>query len=220
MKFKENLENWRKSIANSRYRVILIVSIVFCLLVSIGLARSYDAYEKRPGIEIQDPILSHFHALDISIPIFILTYGILLLGSMIALRHPNKTVLTLQSFAMMASFRLVTLFLTPFVPPAGIIPLQDPINSIFFYSGRANLNDLFFSGHTAVPFLFFFIFKNSKIRYIFLVLGILIGCGVLVQKIHYSIDVFAAPFFSYAAVGMARMFSSSFGLDREQSLSN
>jgi cell division protein FtsW (lipid II flippase) len=58
-------------------------------------------------------------------------------------------------------------------------------------------NDLFFSGHTAVPFLGFLLFKDSNIRYFFLISSIVLGATVLFMHIHYSIDVFSAFFITF-----------------------
>jgi membrane-associated phospholipid phosphatase len=69
-----------------------------------------------------------------------------------------------------------------------------------FYSGRVNLKDLFFSGHTAIVFLFVFIFTNPKIKWVFTIAGMIVGVLVMFQHAHYSIDVMAAPVFSYFSI--------------------
>ncbi len=58
-------------------------------------------------------------------------------------------------------------------------------------------NDLFFSGHTAVPFLGFLLFKNRKVKYTFLGASIIMAITVLLMHVHYSIDVFSAFFITY-----------------------
>ena len=58
--------------------------------------------------------------------------------------------------------------------------------------------NFFYSGHTAFPFLMALIFWDNKyLRYLFLVLSVFFGASVLLAHVHYSIDVFAAPFIVY-----------------------
>jgi membrane-associated phospholipid phosphatase len=58
--------------------------------------------------------------------------------------------------------------------------------------------DLFFSGHTGLPFLMALIFwKNKLLRYSFLFLSVFFGLIVLLGHIHYSIDVLSAFFITY-----------------------
>ncbi|MBI2069158.1 MAG: hypothetical protein HYT79_01030 [Elusimicrobia bacterium] len=59
-------------------------------------------------------------------------------------------------------------------------------------------HDLFFSSHTAMPFLASLIFRGRWIRLSFLGISILMASSVLLSRLHYSIDVFAAYFITYA----------------------
>jgi len=58
--------------------------------------------------------------------------------------------------------------------------------------------NFFYSGHTGFPVLLALIFWDNKLlRYVFMVLSVLFGLSVLLAHVHYSIDVFAAPFIVY-----------------------
>jgi uncharacterized membrane protein (DUF4010 family) len=48
--------------------------------------------------------------------------------------------------------------------------------------------------------LFFFVAENRFIRMGLLVLAIMIGSLILLQHVHYVMDVVAAPFFSFLAI--------------------
>jgi hypothetical protein len=75
----------------------------------------------------------------------------------------------------------------------GIPPNTFPTQSFFTQGG-----DLFFSGHTALPFMAALVFwENKKARISFLLLSLIMAAEVLVGRHHYSIDVFSAPFFAY-----------------------
>lgn len=82
-------------------------------------------------------------------------------------------------------------------PPAGLIPLADPITNQF-YGQRYITHDLFFSGHTTTVFLIFLCLKKKTDRIYALSASILLGILLLVQHVHYTIDVLAAPVFTYA----------------------
>ena len=58
---------------------------------------------------------------------------------------------------------------------------------------------MFFSGHTAMPFLGFYLFRRSWVRYAFLAGSIVMGFVVLAMHVHYSIDVLAAFFMTYGS---------------------
>ena len=72
----------------------------------------------------------------------------------------------------------------------------------WFFENLYFENDMFFSGHTAMPFLGFYLFRHSPLRYVFLVGAIVMGIVVLAMHLHYSIDVFAAFFMTYCSYRM------------------
>jgi membrane-associated phospholipid phosphatase len=74
--------------------------------------------------------------------------------------------------------------------------------------------NFFYSGHTAFPFLLALIFWDNKyLRYLFLFLTVFFGAAVLLAHVHYSIDVFAAPFIVYGMyVITARLFPHDYEL--------
>lgn len=78
-------------------------------------------------------------------------------------------------------------------------------------------NDFFFSGHTGMPIMMALIFWEEKSwRYIFLVIGAILAISVLLAHLHYSIDVFAAPFITYSLFALARhMFPKEFAYSRK-----
>ena len=64
--------------------------------------------------------------------------------------------------------------------------------------------DLFFSGHTGLPFLMALIFWNNKyLRYSFFALSFIFAATVLLGHLHYSIDVLAAFFITYTIFHIA-----------------
>ena len=86
--------------------------------------------------------------------------------------------------------------LTHFGAPQGAI---SPPGFPGIVSALSFRQDYFFSGHVAFPFLCFLLFKESRIRWFFLASSIVMGVVVLLGHLHYSIDVFAAFFITYAS---------------------
>lgn len=68
-----------------------------------------------------------------------------------------------------------------------------------FGKGEILTKDLFFSGHTGTLFLLFLLVENKYLKTIFLAATILVGSAVLLQHVHYSVDVFVAPFVAYGS---------------------
>src|SRR5207249_132495 len=64
-------------------------------------------------------------------------------------------------------------------------------------------NDLFFSLHTALPFLGFLAFRTRAVRWSCLAFSILLGATVLLGRNHYSVDVAAAYLITYAVFRLA-----------------
>jgi len=96
------------------------------------------------------------------------------------------------------------MFTLPLEAPIHIIPLKDIFLNASFYSGRENLKDLFFSGHTAILFLFAFYFKNKTLKILFMIGGLIIALLLITQHVHYIIDVLAAPLFAYFSFSAQR----------------
>ncbi len=111
--------------------------------------------------------------------------------------YPQKFLLAIQTYSLIAFLRLLTIYLLPLDAPPTIIPLKDPFVE-FFGGGNTLLKDLFFSGHTATMFLFFLL-VNNKLKIVFFISTILVAIFVLIQHVHYTIDVVAAPFFTYGS---------------------
>jgi membrane-associated phospholipid phosphatase len=90
------------------------------------------------------------------------------------------------------------MYTLPLEAPLTMIALKDPFIE-FFGNGQTLTKDLFFSGHTATSFLLFLAMKNKYIKPIFLAISISMAIFVLMQHVHYTVDVIAAPFFSYGS---------------------
>ncbi len=197
---------------NVQYK--LLISIVF-LATALYFYSGFLGYvEGREGFSFNDPVLDLFNPINLTWLIFLAIYLSLISGIIILVRNPVRLTLALQVYTLMILVRMAAMYSLPFNPPPEMIPLKDPFVQ-FFGTGKLLTKDLFFSGHTATLFLLFLVIDKKPFKQLFLILTILVAAGVLLQHVHYFIDVFAAPFFTYGCYIIIkrtreRIFSSDF----------
>ena len=99
-------------------------------------------------------------------------------------------------YVVVLAVRVITLSLSPLEPPLGLVPLTDP-GALFFYGGIEVTKDLFFSGHTATAFLIYLCLQERIEKAVALAAVIVLAVMLLIQHIHYTIDVLAAVPITY-----------------------
>ena len=199
--------NNRKEFFSEKRNVYKFILTLIVLALSLYFFSRFLIFnENRPGVVLDDPVLKWFDAVNLNIIIFILIYGGLITGFVFLIRHPLFLIIALQSYTLLVLFRMLAMYLVPLEPPAGMISLNDPLVFIIG-TGQPVHKDLFFSGHTATMFLLFLTAKNKILKYIFLVTAVLVGLFVIFQKVHYCVDVFVAPFFSYTSFRLVSYFT-------------
>ncbi|HEX8516957.1 MAG TPA: phosphatase PAP2-related protein [Bacteroidia bacterium] len=191
---------WRIYLSGSTGKKQCWLSIAFLIAVLFVFMLFLSYNETRTGYVFNDPALELLVPADHSSLIFLVTYGMSLMGLMFAVRQPEVFTLLLLSYAVMTVIRIFTLIILPLEAPAGIIPLEDIFLESSFYAGRVNLKDLFFSGHTAALFIFAFSFEKKILKWAFALSGMLVGLLLMSQHVHYSIDVIVAPLVSWLSV--------------------
>jgi hypothetical protein len=208
-RISEIIKIWKNDLQNKKFISYLVITLIMMLLVSILVPKYLIYNEMREGYTIKDPILSLFNPIDVTWITFIIMYSAIPLTLFALLKYPIKVVFAFNFYVILITLRVTCMFLLPLNPPSTILILQDPFIA-FFSTGKTFTKDLFFSGHTATMFLMFLSVEQKVIKYILLLFTILIGVLVLVQHVHYTIDVFAAPFFTYIAYLTAKKIQNKF----------
>jgi hypothetical protein len=111
------------------------------------------------------------------------------------------------SYTFLCLSRIITIGFVPLNPPNNLITLADPITNMF-YGGKFLTKDLFYSGHTATVFLMYLVVDSKILKYFLLISSILIGLMVLVQHVHYTIDVAFAPIFTIIVFKLGKKISN------------
>jgi uncharacterized membrane protein len=189
------LKNYRLYLYNKKF--LITAGVAFLFLIA-GIVTTYFAIvyaTERASNSVTDIILSNVRVFDVD--------GIFLYGPVIywviiiayVFYNPKKLPFTFKSIAVFLFIRSLFISLTHIGP----FPAHAQISSVTGILGVfANGNDLFFSGHTGMPFLMALVFWDNKyIRFFSLIASLGFGAVVLLGHLHYSIDVFAAFFITY-----------------------
>ena len=184
-KYKDNLPN-------------LIFSFILVLIVSLSFSRFLMFVESRPGSLLADPVLALFEPIDLTYYTFGILYGALIMAILSVVKDPASLALAMKAYAIMLLIRAVLMYVTPLEAPEKLIVLEDPFVKLFS-DGVALRRDLFFSGHTSTMFLLFLAVKSKLLKALLLMGTVAVGACVILQHVHYCVDVAVAPLAAFAA---------------------
>ena len=200
---KEDL--WKTAWSNVRFRKKTVLALTLNTVLLISFPFFFQFIEKRNGTQLQDIILRNIPASDVSILIFTLIWSMALLTIIRAIREPEIFLTFVFAFFMLGLTRIISISLVPLNPPVGLIPLKDPLSNAF-YGGPFVTKDLFYSGHVATQVLMLLCLKKRSDRYLVAISTVAIAVSLLIQHVHYTIDIVMAPLFAYLCFLWARNF--------------
>lgn len=162
--------------------------------------------EARNGVVLHDVILDALPRHDVSLAVFLSLWGAALLLIYRVQKSPLMYLRFIWAYAFLFISRIISIGLTPLDPPPGLIELRDPLSN-YFYGAKFITKDLFFSGHTASICLMAFCLVRPLDRWLVFIGTAIVGICVLIQRVHYTADVVAAPVFTYAVYWLADRFT-------------
>lgn len=196
--------NWQDALRDGTFRAQTFLTVALILSMVLFITRYFDFIQSRPGVYIHDPLLQRIPPQDVSGYTFAVLYSSIGIFLFIAIGNPRLIVRTLQAYFVLMLFRIVTMYFLPLEPSSGIIPLNDPFIDNFIYKNKMVSKDLFFSGHVSTMFLLFLASPQWRFKLYFLAATIAMAVLILVQHVHYTIDVIAAPIFTLASYYIVR----------------
>jgi membrane-associated phospholipid phosphatase len=208
-----NWENWEERWDRAATKEYIVNALKSFFYLAVSLVLNYFA-SRYAVVHMSSPVRDLF--LDI-IPRFDVTtffvYSTLLgLGflAILMLFRFEEIPFVVKSLALFILIRSAFVTLTHIAP----FPDRNFIDPSYLLEKITSGGDLFFSGHTGMPYLLALIYWNKKLlRRLFLTVSVVYAVTVLIGHLHYSIDVFAAYFITYAIYHLSLRF---FAGDREQ----
>lgn len=177
-----------------RYNEALAEGVTF-FVAAVFLTHFSSLYAKiKASNPVDDLILSNtpvfnFEGLFVQGAIALSMFVVIL-----CFRYYKGAPYILKTVSLFISVRALFVMLTHIAP----FPLQLDVESNLLHFITSG-NDLFFSGHTGLPFLIALMFwEHKRLRNLFLGASLIFAVVVLLSHLHYSIDVFAAFFITHS----------------------
>ncbi|MDB5136793.1 MAG: hypothetical protein JWP37_3396 [Mucilaginibacter sp.] len=195
--------NWKQTWNSSLLRAQLLVGTVLMTIISCMLPSFFNLIQKRDGPVLNDWVLAAIPPHNVSVAIFMIIWGMGAYALWRGIEKPTIYINYLWTFIFVTILRVLTISLFPLNPPAGLIVLTDPLTGVFY--GRSTITkDLFFSGHTSILFLSFLCLERRGDKILALVATFIVACLLLIQHVHYTIDIIAAPIIIYPVYKLVR----------------
>lgn len=216
-------EIWQEAFSKRDFKISFFLSILLALS-TISLTSKWLLYnESRSSAPLNDWILALFTPLDLNIPIFFFTQTAVVIGLITSALLPYHLIKTLLCVTLIALLRIIAMYFVPLEPPLDIIPLRDPLIEGFFFGGKVIVKDLFFSGHTSNLILLSLITPFNKVRFYLFLSAIVVAIMLMLQHVHYTIDILVVPLFALLAIAIADtimklIFKRPIDLSRSKSL--
>ncbi len=201
--YKNIAPNWRSAWSSNAFKnqfVLTILGFVAAHLLNFYYLRLWQG---RSGTQVNDVLLNLLPPQDFSTPIFVLEYSCILLVFLFTLGLPERLLKGLQMFSVVIIARTVAIFLIPLEAPRDMIPLDDPMASLFLHTPDVFVTkDLFFSGHVSALTMLMLIARFTWLKRYAAFCIVAVGGMIMCQHVHYSMDVFFAPLISYVIYKM------------------
>ncbi|MEN9339422.1 MAG: hypothetical protein RIQ62_734 [Bacteroidota bacterium] len=188
---------WREALADRWFTLKLLLTPGLFFIYSAVTQHLGNYIESRPGVRLDDKILTLLPSIDFSAPVFFLLYLSLTLVVITHIDKPRIILRIIEMHFLVAVVRQICILLVALDPPSGIIVLRDLFLENTVYPRHSPLTkDLFFSGHVASIWLYFLCADRKYIKYYMVFASLMMSFMILCMRVHYSYDVMGAYFFT------------------------
>ncbi len=194
---RQHRDLWRRR----EFLASIFVSIIF-LALSLVLNHITSTYtDESTGPYVQDILLDNIPVVNVNFVVNEVVWALIYFVLFLLVLRPSRIPLVAKNVALFIFIRSLFTVLTHL----GSIPDHSFLSQRDYLSGLATGHDMFFSGHTGMPFLFALLFwKERWIRFVFLAFSVVFGVSMILGHLHYSIDVFAAFFITYGIAHLGK----------------
>ncbi len=189
-------QEWVAAWQSPRFRKRIITALIFAVGIASFFPVFFQTIEKRDGVMLNDWLLNVLPAHDVSFPLMAIVWCMTALTLYRCAQKPDMLMTFLWSYILVSLVRLMTISIVALDAPANLIGLADPLSNAF-YGAKFVTKDLFFSGHTSTIFLMALCLQNKAEKIVGYVATAAVGFLLLVQHVHYTMDVLTAPVFTW-----------------------
>jgi hypothetical protein len=183
---------WRQAWAVRSFRIQTIITAILVSSFTVIFKSFFDFVESRSGVPLHDYLLGMIPSYNVSWIVFFFLYSGIVFGLYYHLAHPKTILIMFQTYVIVTLIRICTITLVPLEPPTGYIALREPFVQLFTSGGRIISKDLFFSGHMSTILSLLYASHRKFVRTFLLICSLMVGVMVLIQHVHYTIDVVIA----------------------------
>lgn len=199
------LQSWKESLSNQGYALKLLTAVAVFVSGVLQFPTYFRNIQKRSGTDLNDFVLYYIPFIDVSTYIFAIIYGLLIYMLLRVLAKPQLFLLFALTFVIETVFRMTTIYLFPLNPPANLVILHDTFAELLIYGDTEPITkDLFFSGHTATMVMICLFVEGRRDKIVAIIATFFLAILLLIQHVHYTVDVIGALFFTYISYLIAR----------------
>jgi hypothetical protein len=195
---------WSIAWQDKQFRWRLILALVVFAIFPWQAAEYFQWIQLRDGKVWPDFLLAQIPSANVSYLIFGIIYFSVIYLLIRLLAKPHQFLWFAWAFNIETLMRFISIYFVALNPPQGLVGLHDPIAELFIYGDTLPITkDLFFSGHTATMVFVCYYLRGMERRIAFVLTGILV-CLLLIQHVHYTWDILAAPIATLASIWIAK----------------
>jgi len=196
---------YRGFFTKERVRSLLVAFVLLGLAIVFQFyATGYSA--RVSSNFVHDLLLDNLPIVNLNIIIIEGAFAAIIGTFILLFIKPRYLIFTMKAVAIFIATRAVFIAVTHLgIYPGQINPGTGPFDHVYTALGLEA--GFFFSGHTGLALLMALIFWDEKFwRFAYLIVAAVFGMSVILAHVHYTIDVLAAPYMTYAVFKMSQYF--------------